>query len=726
MSGRRTRNLAGWLLGALCLAACIWAGYSLLAPLPSDASALPKAPPPPPAKLNPDGTPWVPVDQVAALKLAHQVPPLVVKVLEESQRQRRLRLGDKMPSLKDLEHPYLVLDSPIIKKDNDLYEPVRFMHKKHAALVGDCFKCHHARPADPKASETTRCSACHQASFDPKLPGRLGLKAALHRQCMGCHQKRGRGPVACTDCHAKKVPDHSTLVKLPDKPSPLQVTKECLRCHEQVGQDMLSAAHWLWRGPSPFTVEREKRIDLGKGTNTLNNFCIALPSNWPRCTSCHAGYGWKDAKFDFKDPSRIDCLICHDTTGTYSKVPTAAGMPYPQLDLKKIAQKVGHTSRKTCGDCHFQGGGGDAVKHGDMNSVLYYPTKSCDVHMGGMDFNCSECHKTRNHKIPGRSLSLPVAEGSRTCQDCHTNKPHHGNSLLDHHLNRHVDHLYCQTCHSPIYAKCKPTKTWWDWSKAGKKQRKPKKDKYGMPDYHWKKGEFRWKESAKPTYAWYDGKVQRVIMGDPINPNGVTYLTRPVGDIKDPKARIFPFKVMKGIQAADAVHNIILVPHLFGKGGFWPTIKKAKTPVSDEFIDRAWKKAFKAGMEAAREANPRIKGIKPFSGKYKWVETHMYWGLNHETMPAKNALGCAQCHPSLTGQRTCDRCHRDGRSDKFRRLAQRGTPFAKMVSKGRDVSQFIGVTDYLNFKSLGYKGDPIIYGGRFKTLPLGSGGPDKP
>jgi hypothetical protein len=27
--------------------------------------------------------------------------------------------------------------------------------------------------------------------------------------------------------------------------------------------------------------------------------------------------------------------------------------------------------------------------------------------------------------------------------------------------------------------------------------------------------------------------------------------------------------------------------------------------------------------------------------------------------------------------------------------------------------------DYIDFKALGYKGDPIIHGGRFKKLPMG-------
>ena len=92
---------------------------------------------------------------------------------------------------------------------------------------------------------------------------------------------------------------------------------------------------------------------------------------WPRCTSCHAGYGWRDENFDFSDSSKIDCLVCHDTTGKYKKAPPAAGFPEKNLDLASIAQNVGRPSRSTCGmNCHFRGGGGDAVKHGDIQPAV--------------------------------------------------------------------------------------------------------------------------------------------------------------------------------------------------------------------------------------------------------------------------------------------------------------------------------------------------------------------
>jgi hypothetical protein len=35
---------------------------------------------------------------------------------------------------------------------------------------------------------------------------------------------------------------------------------------------MLTTAHWLWKGPSPYTTGHRKDIMHGKGTTALNNF----------------------------------------------------------------------------------------------------------------------------------------------------------------------------------------------------------------------------------------------------------------------------------------------------------------------------------------------------------------------------------------------------------------------------------------------------------------------
>lgn len=100
------------------------------------------------------------------------------------------------------------------------------------------------------------------------------------------------------------------------------VTKACLSCHTEAGKQVSQSLHWTWETINPTTGQT-----LGKKT-VLNSFCGNLATNEPRCSSCHAGYGWEEtASFDFNDETKIDCLVCHDTTGEYVKWPTEAGHP---------------------------------------------------------------------------------------------------------------------------------------------------------------------------------------------------------------------------------------------------------------------------------------------------------------------------------------------------------------------------------------------------------------
>ncbi|MCD6333661.1 MAG: hypothetical protein J7L89_10365 [Bacteroidales bacterium] len=78
---------------------------------------------------------------------------------------------------------------------------------------------------------------------------------------------------------------------------------------------------------------------------------------------CHAGYGYGDKNFDFHRPTHIDCLVCHDQTGSYKKLKpgpeplTGSGYPQPSVDLTRVAQHVGLPQKSNCGACHFTGGG---------------------------------------------------------------------------------------------------------------------------------------------------------------------------------------------------------------------------------------------------------------------------------------------------------------------------------------------------------------------------------
>ncbi|RJR34254.1 MAG: tetrathionate reductase family octaheme c-type cytochrome [Desulfobacteraceae bacterium] len=634
---------------------------------------------------------------------------------------------DPVPSIADA--PKLkILDSPVIREWSDLYEPVKFMHSKHANVIGDCSICHHRVPREKgdtygepvnmeglreKKAAPVSCSSCHARPFNSKQLQTPGLKGAYHQLCMDCHQEseqvpyaRGpvvnsamvRGPVArtldtraptdCLACHAKKVVDHTDLVKLDGPVDGPAVTRNCLSCHAREGEAVLKTAHWNWQGPSPYTIGHEKRVDLGKRSSTVNNFCINLNGNWPRCTSCHIGYGWKDAAFDFKDASKIDCLVCHDTTQTYKKAASGAGFPADNVDLLKVAKQVGRPSRSTCGmNCHFQRDGGYAGKDGDLSAVMKTPSRDHDVHMGvgdrGLNFNCQDCHKTRNHMISGRSVSVATSEGDLSCEYCHTDKPHIGADMVDFHLNRHTSHVACQTCHIPVYSKDKPTRVYWDWSTAGK-DLPESRDKYGMPTFNKQEGSLGWAKAAKPAYAWYNGTVKRYLLGDRINDKGETVLARPIGSLEDPAGRIYPFKISRAKQISDSLYKYLIAPRLWE--GFWKSWD--------------WSKASEEGMRQA--------GL-PYSGRHEFVETVMYRGLTHEVVPKEKALSCAQCHTALTKTPYCGQCHQEKKGS--------GIDFNRLANLGRDAQA--EPTDYIDFKSLGYKGDPIETGGRFGKLLFG-------
>ncbi len=391
-----------------------------------------------------------------------------------------------------------------------------------------------------------------------------------------------------------------------------EVTQTCLECHEDAASEVMKTIHWTWKGDAKPVHAHKGQHAIGK-MNVFNNYCIAVESNWPRCTSCHIGYGWKDETFDFENEENVDCLICHDQTGTYIKNPKGAGMPMKNVDLTAVAQSVGLSTRENCGTCHFYGGGGENVKHGDLDQGLVNPTEDYDVHMGN-GMTCTECHTAEEHNIKGKSLAILTGEDNRVqCIDCHEADTH--NSKV---LNTHTKKIACQTCHIPVFAKSKPTKMYWDWSTAGKDS-SGKKDKYGMDTYIKKKGTFAWGTNVEPEYHWYNGSTARYLKGDKIDPDKVVVLNSPLGKGKDKNAKLYPFKVMRGKQIFDTKNKYLIIPHLWG--GYWTHFD--------------WNKAAEVGMKAAD---------LEYSGEYGWVETEMYWGLDHMVVPREDALTCKNCH----------------------------------------------------------------------------------
>ena len=452
---------------------------------------------------------------------------------------------------------------------------------------------------------------------------------------------------------SKSTADHSAFKILQqDFKSGPEVTKACLSCHTEAAKQVHKTKHWTWEFMNPETKQR-----LGK-KNVINNFCTAVPSNYEFCTACHVGYGWKDKNYDFTSETNVDCLACHDTTLTYRKLPGLAGHPtYKDVEfpagsgkivkapnLKDVAQKVGKTSRDTCGSCHFYGGGGDAVKHGDLDSSLKNPGKYLDVHMAkdGLNFTCGTCHVTSGHDVPGSRYAVTVAEGKTadvqrmhmrgreegnpaTCESCHSGKPHRGDKGAR--LNAHTEKLACQTCHVPEFARAQPTKMMWDWSTAGKMDKDGKpfklKDSAGHDSYDSKKGDFRYESNVIPDYIWFNGKIDYTLRETKLDPSKVIEINHFNGAPNDGKSKIWPIKRFVGKQPYDIGNNQLLVFHTYGKddSALWSNFK--------------WDKAIEFGMKEI--------GAE-YSGKYAFVSTEMSWPITPMVAPKQDALACAQCH----------------------------------------------------------------------------------
>ncbi len=423
--------------------------------------------------------------------------------------------------------------------------------------------------------------------------------------------------------------------------SGLQITNACLSCHSEAANQFQKTIHWNWLDPNS-----DRKTLTGKAGHSVNNFCISTNMmKDKKCLSCHTGWNGK--------AEGINCLLCHgqetfnfkeafDDFEYFSEADDAESKEIAaeiQTDLQKAVQKIDRPTRQNCGTCHFYGGGGDGVKHGDLDSSLLNPNLSLDVHMAsdGQNFQCVRCHTTTLHNIAGRIYSTPAASNRKslveddltskiTCESCHSRQPHEPGAKA----NDHTDKVACQSCHIPKYARINPTKLWWDWSAAGKKKDgKPYTEigPLGKSDYMSIKGEMKWGKNLTPEYFWFNGSIHTLTTKDIIDPKEPVHVSWPVGTQNDRSARIFPFKVHQGKQPYDTENNTLLAPLLSGPDGYWETLD--------------WQNALTKGMEFMET---------PFSGRYDFVETSYVFPITHMVAPSDSVVNCTECHTRENGR----------------------------------------------------------------------------
>jgi hypothetical protein len=426
-------------------------------------------------------------------------------------------------------------------------------------------------------------------------------------------------------------------------------TKTCLACHEEQAKHVFSSVHYQWKADAP-NIVNAKGKKLGK-INTSNDFCTNPTVSWIAiltndqgkvigngCSKCHAGLGLKPAD----QPSQaqfenIDCLICHSANyrrevvkkddGSLQWQPTALANPEAMLN---VAQNVARPTNEVCLRCHVGSGGGMNFKRGDIETAHMRAARDFDVHMGS-GMQCIQCHKFQDHRILGSGTQMGGMDRPQDppprCEGCHRGQVH-----AKPELNRHTRTVACTTCHIPTFARHDPTDMRRDWSRSepvtGEGRFEPVIDL---------------KKNVRPVYAWWNGTAVLGLLDEPVKtgPNGKVSLYRPVGSIKDSKAKIYPFKYHEAKLPIDNATGLMI-------------------PVAVGMVFRAGNN--EGGVKA---------GAKAFYGRevtdIGWIETERYMGLFHEVVPKKDALQCNACH--------------------------------------------VG-GDRLDWKGLGYKGDPMTVGAR--------------
>ena len=450
--------------------------------------------------------------------------------------------------------------------------------------------------------------------------------------------------------------DHSQLVKGPFK-SGEDVTKVCLQCHEKEAKDFIKTTHWTWKGTPNHLKGKEKSSEQFGKANMVNAVCTSIEGGkdgvvHEQCSKCHAGYGWTNTNFDFSNSGKVDCLICHAQKGNYSKV-------------------IGGNVNK------------QAMEKGSMNLELAaqsvaVPTRS----------NCGSCHYFGGGgdsvKVPGiestlekKDRKLDVHMGTKVsggadmaCQTCHATKDHKiaGASSMTAHYDERVN---CDNCHSGAKAPHQKSK---NGAILAKHTGTVACQTCHIPYFarsQATKTEWYWSEAGKDIKLaeqfdkeTYVKKMGRFVWGMNEKPvyawyNGTVEHYMKGDVIKDPSKPVVITKPVGSISDKSA--KIYPYKYFVGDLPMDSTFKYLSIfqHYKSFWNDFNWEKALMGGAEGSK---------LPYSGKHQFVKTASYFSLSHEVAPKEEALQCGECHAGGTR---------------------------------------------MDWKALGYKGDPMTGGGRF-------------
>lgn len=392
------------------------------------------------------------------------------------------------------------------------------------------------------------------------------------------------------------------------------VTTACLECHHQQALEVLQSTHWTW--------VRQRTIN-GRNTlfgkkESLTGFAIDVSSNPSRCLGCHISNTRPEVNLDTPGPEMVDCLVCHDTTGTYHLTNPDLPVEQSSENFELMARNVGTPTPANCMSCHFADCGLPATDPTAVNSRKNSSAMQ-DFHIKSakISFTCQTCHIRHSGHGFSRKIVKNNGTGSKQgCESCHTKTPH----TMDP-LNLHMAKIACQTCHIPQYAQQEPVVISWNWIMTGKTNRVYQSRPGGHSLVQDENG-FTSATQLEPVYFWDDGSDLVYTRGQRIKPQALTFLQKP--SEKNSMSKIAPFRVIYGTQMYDSKYRYLISPLLRPTG-------------SSFFPDSDWEKIAKEGMESI---------VLPFSGQYAFAPTAILRRINHGIAPIANALGCVDCHGS--------------------------------------------------------------------------------
>lgn len=295
------------------------------------------------------------------------------------------------------------------------FGPVPFNHKAHAdmaGMAGGCQVCHHRTSPD---KQHPACSTCHKPVFKPdadrmRMPG---LKAAYHRQCMGCHRDWAHH-TRCGTCHLPKG-DQQEPPSADQVPTPGDI-----------------AAHPPIQSPEFLPYKTE----YAKGPYVVFRHEDHLERYGYGCERCHKGQSCARCHEQAEEPQQTQaevkqqrhaaCFPCHEDYAC-GRCHSQQENPQPQyfdhavtgFALDKYHEKL------TCRACHRR---------------LFFTRK--------LEGDCQFCHSawtpdTFDHAVTGQVLDETHAEID--CTDCHLG-------------SRFDAPPSCQECHDPDDRITFPTK----------------------------------------------------------------------------------------------------------------------------------------------------------------------------------------------------------------------------------------------------------------------------